>query len=127
MCRFFVSQDGAGRMMARVPFGMQDLAERLVSADVGLGPLYTYIRVRRDGLRKKWLVFPIKEEAWSFVDDVRAIPKEALMADRRSLVQVLDRIAASGFEVRPLLREEFEYLQHYVGESNWCRGIPYVA
>lgn len=119
MVRLFVEREGLGNMMASVPRGMVELAHR-ISADAAYGD--------KLGLTKDGRVsFVMEPELWPFVDDVRNIPKEALQKDRRGLHEMMSRVAVSGFETRPLLREEFDYLEYCLGEGAWQRGITYVA
>jgi len=120
MLRLFAEPEGAGMLMLSVPTGLRELADRVASeADV---PGYDRV-VRRKG---RW-VFRVEPEVWPFVEDLRNVRMEDLRKDRDPLTEVLSRIAASGWSMRPLLREEFGYLQAGIGLGNWCRGIPFIG
>jgi len=120
MLRLFAEPEGAGMLMVSVPVGLRELADRVASEpDI---PGYDRV-VRRKG---KW-VFSVGPEVWPFVEDVRNLDLVDLRKDRGPLTEMLSRVAASGWQMRPLLREEFGYLQAGIGVGNWCRGIPFIG
>ena len=112
LCRLFARFEGAGELMASVPLGMEDLSSRLGGQGVD----------KRFG-REYRRVFPVSEEAREYVKSVMGLSSSVLAADRRALGEVLDRVALSGLETRPLRKEELAHLQRWIGEGNWCKGI----
>lgn len=117
MLRLFGKQEGSGELMASVPKSMAELAHRVCRKSEYGDSL---------GIRGDRITFVLRTELWPMLRDVRAIPASVLKRDREALQEVLARIAVSGLPTNPLLREEFGYLVHYVGEGNWQRGIGYV-
>ena len=99
---------------------MKDLAEKLVDPDgIQIGEP---IQLRKIG--KEWRqVFGVRADAIEFVGSLMYIGSGALERDRWALGEMMDRIALSGLETRPLSRLEMEYLQAGIGVGNWCRGI----
>ena len=120
MLRLVARREGAGMMVLSVPAGVKELADRVATESLLPGA----DRVAWKGGR--W-VFMVEPQVWSVCSDLRCIPLEVLRQDRAALTEVMSRIACSGWDLRALLREEFEYLQQGIGDGNWCRGIPYVA
>lgn len=117
LARLFARWEGSGRMMASVPGGMEDLADRLVE------PSYFQTKAfRRIGREYRW-VFGVRADAIQYVDNLLSIGSGALAADRWALGEMLMRIGLSGLETRPLSRLEMEYLQRSIGVGNWCQGI----
>ena len=118
MARLFVERHGAGRLMGVVGKGLMELAQRLKAESEleGYDDLVQY--------RGK-ILFQLRQDA-EYIDNLMCIPGEALSRDRDGLQEMLNRIASSGWDMKPLSKLEFDYLQYWVGDGNWCRGIPYL-
>lgn len=113
LCRLFVRFEGAGELMASVPIGMDDLADRITSGG----------RITRKIGREYRSLFGIDHEAIKYVKSLLCIGSGALTRDRTGLAEMLNRIALSGLVTNPLRVEEMVYLQKHVGEGSWCAGL----
>lgn len=116
--RLFVESEGPGFLLASVPAGLAELADRVVEGDVEGFDL----RVLKRG---RW-VFRLDPVLWPVQSDVRSIPREFLRRSQAEVQEALCRLRASGWETRPLLREELAYLMDCVPEGGWAPGITVV-
>lgn len=117
LLRLFALPEGAGGMLISVPGTFGDLLGRVAVEPEVPG---TDQMVLRGG---RW-VGMVEPETMAAVKDLLSVSPMALRRDRAALTEMLDRIAASGEEIRPLTRLEFKRLKACIGEGNWCRGIP---
>lgn len=117
LLRLFAEVEGAGNMLISVPGTFGSLLERVaVEPEV---PGFDRI-VLRSG---RW-VGMVGEDAMAAVLDLTSVCPMALRRDRAALTEMLDRIAVSGEELRPLTKAEFKRLRACIGDGNWTRGIP---
>lgn len=119
--RLFVEREGPGKLMASVPLGLGELAQRVRAGEDDLfGMRISEERLVRRGKR---LVFRLDPDLWPVQEDVRSVSAALLSRERVALGEVLSRVAHSGWETRPLLREELAYLQSCVDAGSWESGI----
>ena len=119
LARLFARLEGFGALQVSVPGSMLGLAEACQAVDLDA-------TMQRPVLRGgRWVVEP-RPEAVESIRDVRRVPGHLLRQDRVPLMELLNRVAASGEETRPLLGEEMGYLQHCIGHGAWCKGISIV-
>lgn len=124
MARLFAELEGGGEMLASVPVGMVELAERLAASE-DLPDYHRFGLVKRG--RKTRATFLVRPDAVPYIRDVRNVPREALYRDQAALREVLARIGGSGEETRALSRVEFDYLVATVGEGPWQRYLAFIG
>lgn len=122
LTRLFARFEGAGELMASVPGGMVDLADRLAIRD----GYFEGVAFKKIG-REYRNIFAIRPDARPFVHSLLYIGTGALAADRWALGEMMNRIVLSGLETRPLSGLEMEYLQQGIGVGTWCSGIGVIS
>lgn len=117
MARLLAKFEGGGVLMGSVAIGLTELASRL-AVENPFGDNF--------GIKDGRVTFLLREGAPRYITDVRSLSPEALHRDAPSLREVLARLGMSQYTLNPLLREEFAYLTHHIGDGPWQRVIPVV-